>query len=112
VQADLRATGFFDGAIPVIENGIDLRRFQGIDRTAARADLGWQAPVLIYAGRITERKRVDRLLEASELVRRTLPSLLTVIAGAGDESYLAPLRARAQGSQVQFLGQRDDILAC
>lgn len=109
VQNDLRETGFFSGEPLVIQNGIALERFRGIDRERARADLGWRTPVLIYAGRITENKRVDRLLVASAIVRREIPDLVTVIAGAVGKELFAQLRALADPTCTHFLGQRDDV---
>jgi glycosyltransferase involved in cell wall biosynthesis len=109
VQEDLRATGFFAHDPPVIPNGIDLGRFRAIDRERARAELGWQTPVLAYVGRISERKRIDHVLAASAIVRRAIPDLLTVVAGDGGEPMVSRLRAQSDEAHTQFLGKRDDV---
>ncbi|MFO0981096.1 MAG: glycosyltransferase family 4 protein, partial [Planctomycetota bacterium] len=109
VRDDLRTTGFFAGAIPIIENGIDLERFHGIDRRAVRATLGLDGPVVLYAGRITERKRVANLLAAAALVARQVPRLITIVAGSGDAALSAALRSQWQSERVRFLDHRDDI---
>jgi len=108
VQDDLRATGFIAGEPLVIQNGIVLERFRASDRERARAELGWRTPVLLYVGRISERKRIDHLLAASDIVRRTIPDLETVIAGGG-KKQIAQLRARADEAHTHFLGKRDDV---
>ncbi len=109
VRDDFRATRFFAADVEVIPNGIDLSRFAGIDRVAARRTLGIDGPVLAYVGRITERKRVDRLLEAAEAVARRRPGLTTLVAGTGDPAVMRSLRTRFDRPAVRFMGQRDDV---
>jgi glycosyltransferase involved in cell wall biosynthesis len=109
VADDLRATGFIAGEPLVIPNGIDLGRFRPNERERARVELGWETPVLAYVGRISERKRIDQLLAASTIVRRTIPDLVTVIAGRGGKPLIARLGTHADEAHTHFLGQRDDV---
>jgi len=56
------------GRVDVINSGIDLERFAGQDRAAARAELGWpgerSGPAFLFVGTLDERKNVMRLAEA------------------------------------------------
>jgi glycosyltransferase involved in cell wall biosynthesis len=67
----------------VIDCGVDLERFAGADQEGARAALGLagaEAPVLLFAGSLIERKNVVRLRDAFErLGRGTL-----VVVGDGE----------------------------
>ncbi len=109
VRDDLRATGFFPQDVPVLRYGLDLEPFDAVDRAEARRRLGWTGRVLLYLGRITERKRVDRVLEAGARLRARFADLTTVIVGGGEEPLVAGLRSRFEGPHARFLGPRDDV---
>ena len=98
------------GAAPeklqVFRNGVDLERFQPVDRGAARARLSLPltAKVLLSVGNLIELKGHHIAIEA--LAR--LPSgVFLLIAGAGpDREKLAALaQALGVGERVRFLGQ-------
>ena len=84
-----------------------------IDPGAIRAELGFDvnAPVVLFAGRLAEQKRVDDLLKAVDLLQHVQPDLRTLIVGDG------PLRDRLEETtrafqldgRVRFLGHRDDV---
>jgi glycosyltransferase involved in cell wall biosynthesis len=77
------------GKTHVIDCGVDLTRFGGADREAARAALGWEGggPFLVCVGSLTARKNVVALADAfARLGRGQL-----VYVGDG------PLRAQLEG---------------
>jgi glycosyltransferase involved in cell wall biosynthesis len=77
------------GKTHVIDCGVDLERFAGSDREAARAALGWEGegPFLVCVGSLTARKNVVALADAfGRLGRGQL-----VFVGDG------PLRAQLEG---------------
>jgi glycosyltransferase involved in cell wall biosynthesis len=93
----------------VIAPGVSLDR--GPDRIEARAvlDLPPDAPVVLFVGRLTRIKRIDRLIESMGPVLRRLPDAVLVLAGEGDQLGRARQQAQALGSSVRFLGWRTDL---
>ena len=84
-----------------------------VDPRAVRAELGFdaEAPLVLFAGRLAEQKRVDDLLKAVDLLQHVQPDLRTIIVGEG------PLRGQLEETahafdldgRVRFLGHRDDV---
>jgi glycosyltransferase involved in cell wall biosynthesis len=84
-----------------------------VDPAAIRASFGFEpdAPLVLFAGRLAEQKRVGDLLKAIDLVQHIQPDVRTLIAGDG------PLRDRLAetahaydlNGRVRFLGHRDDV---
>jgi len=84
-----------------------------VDPRAIRASFGFdaEAPLVLFAGRLAEQKRVDDLLKALDLLQHVQPDVRTVIAGDG------PLRDQLEetahayhlDSRIRFLGHRDDL---
>ena len=104
------------GVIQVIYNGVDLESDDRPSRAVARMRLGIDSttPVLLSVGRIDPVKDFATLIRAAAVVRRTLPGLAVLIAGAGDEQYLAELMALSRAlhfeGHVRFLGARRDVV--
>lgn len=93
----------------VIHPGIPLT--DPIEVSAARASLGIDtvADVVVFVGRLTRIKRVDRLLEAMKIVRESSPGIRLLVAGDGD--LMPDLRELARDFELSadFLGNRDDV---
>jgi glycosyltransferase involved in cell wall biosynthesis len=88
------------GKSAVIPKGIPLEQFAG----------EWsppREPVIAYVGRLSPEKGLETLFEALRLLRRHLPCRL-LVAGAGEEDYVAILRAAVRelglADAVWFLG--------
>ena len=59
--------------------------------------------VVLFLGRLHEKKGPDRLIAAFPEVRRAVPDAALALVGPGEERYVAGLKAAA-GEEVQFLG--------
>ena len=78
----------------------------------ARADIGaCGRPVVLAAGRCARQKGFDTLLAAAVTLQRRDPAPLVVIAGDGPLASQLAAQSRAAGTDVRFLGQRDDVPA-
>ena len=80
-------------------------------KSLARDALGLdpQAPVIGMVGRITNIKRPDRFLDSVQLLHRTHPEAVFIVAGSGDEEATLRDRVRQAGLPVKMLGWRSDI---
>lgn len=98
----------------LVRRGVAAERIRvippGIDRdlhrpAAARADGG--APTILYVGRLKRYKGIETVLEATALLRRTVPNVRCSIVGVGD--HAEALRRRAAnfglGGHVEFAGR-------
>ncbi len=108
-----RQLGVPDDRLAMIYSGTDDDEPPVIDRAAVRAELGFEAdaPLVLFAGRLAEQKRVADLLKAIDLLQHVQPDMRTLIVGEG------PLRDRLEeqahafqlDSRLRFLGHRDDV---
>ena len=122
-----RDCGVDDARVEVIENGVDLRRFdtvEGVDRAAVRRERGVGDGVwILLPGRISPEKNQLRVVRALAALRREggLPSALRVtLAGADglDAAYVravdAVIRGEGLGEIVErpgFVRDVDAVLA-
>jgi glycosyltransferase involved in cell wall biosynthesis len=94
--------------IAVVPLGLDLERFAGGDRAAARRTLGLagEARHVVWLGRLAPIKRVDRLIEAFAAVHGRLPDAHLTIVGDGALRSELEAQARASGltEAVTFAG--------
>ena len=94
---------------------VDPARFAaaGIDRAAFRRSLGFaeDAPILLFAGRMTPEKNPVFAVDVLAALRRRTPDVVGVFAGAG--SLEAEVAARAvelgQTEAIRTIGWRDDV---
>jgi glycosyltransferase involved in cell wall biosynthesis len=81
-----------------------------VDRAALLGGYGVPStrPIVLFAGKLTAIKGVDVLLRAAAIYGRSSPSLVTLIAGDGDERARLEQLARELALQdVYFLGYQD-----
>ncbi|MFC4010141.1 glycosyltransferase [Nonomuraea purpurea] len=110
-EAALAGRHGVSGALVVVRNGVDLRRFTPAgpeERAAARAGHGVEetTPLAVCVGRVTRQKGQDVLLSAWERVAaRNARARLVVV---GDGPMLPALRARAVPG-VHFAGAVADV---
>ncbi|MES2336569.1 MAG: glycosyltransferase [Pseudomonadota bacterium] len=92
----------------VLPLGVDPERFSPDRRDAGyRAELGLsnRGPLLIYAGRIDNEKRADRLVAMMRHLPRDLDAALVMI---GDGKLRAPLIERTRGLPILLPGYEPD----
>jgi teichuronic acid biosynthesis glycosyltransferase TuaC len=89
-------------AITPLRNGVDLQRFQPIDRAAARAGLGLTRFTLLSVGLLDPRKAHDLIIKALP----ALPDVQLLIAGSGPEKKNLERLAQELGvaDRVTMLG--------
>ena len=87
--------------IAVIRNGIDRAVFQPYDQQPARAKLGLaaDAKILVSVAALVPLKRLDRLIEAMQLIAQTQPLARLYVIGEGPER--AALTAQIAASSLQ-----------
>ena len=95
--------------IRVIENGIDLARFESARPEGVLAELGAQGePLLVCVSRLSSEKGVETAIRALPMVRQQ-----AVLALVGEGPMETAWRALAQelrvADRVRFLGLRDDV---
>jgi phosphatidylinositol alpha-1,6-mannosyltransferase len=106
------------GRVRVLYPGVDTGRFVPAPRDPdVRRRLGWHdRPVILTVGRLQKRKGHDRLIQALHQLRRSVPDVLYVIVGDGEERK--PLQAlvasEGLGGHVQFLGEvaDEELIRC
>jgi glycosyltransferase involved in cell wall biosynthesis len=108
-----RKLGVPDDRLAMIYSGSDDNEPLTIDPGAVRAELGFDrgAPLVLFAGRLAEQKRVDDLLKAIDLLQHVQPNMRTVIVGEGPLRDRLEETARAYdlNDRLRFLGHRNDV---
>lgn len=109
--------GIAPARLSMIHSGIDPEEASPIDessRRQARSLLGIateEGPVLVFAGRLADQKRVIDLLKAVDILQHLYPKIRVLIAGEG------PLRKELEdfargvdlGEKASFLGLREEM---
>ncbi len=102
MRDDMIALGMPGDRIEAVTTGVDLDRFALRDRTAAKAALGVEGPLVVSLGALIPLKGHDILIDAAI----QLPGVTLWIAGQGPEH--AALAARIErlrlGGRVRLLG--------
>ena len=98
-EADQSHQWFPKGTPRVIPNLIDLADYQTLpDPAEARAQwplLEGDGPVLLFLSRIHEKKGIEHLVDALPALIEQHPNLQVMLAGTGDDAYVAALKQRA-----------------
>jgi len=98
--------------IDVLELGVDISRFDPAKRDPdfrRRLGLPGNGPLLVYAGRIDNEKRADRLIEMMKRLPSSLGAALVMI---GDGKLRDTLAAETKGMPIAFTGftgDRDEL---
>ena len=91
--------------VAVVPGAVDLGRLTTpLSRAAARIKLGLPAgrPIVLCVRRLARRMGLEALLEATDLLRRTMPDVLVLIAGKG------PLEEELRG-RIEELGLENHV---
>jgi alpha-1,6-mannosyltransferase len=92
----------------VLPLGVDIDMFSPAKRDPAfrhELGLGFRGPLLVYAGRVDNEKRADRLVTMFKKLPRDLDAGMVMI---GDGKLMERLKAEAAGLPVAFLGFEKD----
>ncbi len=102
LRSSMIALGIEADRIVTLRNGVDLERFQPVDRALQRERLGLQGFTLLSVGHLIARKAHELIIEALPL----LPDVRLLIAGDGPErDNLTRLAQRLSvADRVTFLG--------
>jgi glycosyltransferase involved in cell wall biosynthesis len=108
-----RQLGVPDDRLAMIYSGVEDQEPPAVDRRAIRAKLGFEpeAPLVLFAGRLAEQKRVGDLLKALDLLQHVQPDVGTLIAGDGPlrDHLEETARGYHLDGRVRFLGHREDV---
>jgi len=103
----------------IIPTGMEMDRFAGGDGQRFRAELGIAPgqPVLVHVGRIAHEKNIEFLFRMFEIVVRSKPGAVFVVAGEGPAltSCKAYVRTLGLAQQVRFVGylsRERELLDC
>ena len=108
VAKDLQDSGIGNPAkMKVTYPGIKVLNGSNRNRIRETLNLPNDEIVLIFVGRLTQIKRVDRLIEAFKLVQTESASSTLLIIGDGE--LKEELEAKSIGLKIKFLGWRTDV---
>ena len=110
VRDDLLSVGIGDyDKFEVIAPGVET--LHSMEKVLIREKLGLNEDqiVLLFVGRLTKVKRLDRLIEAVRLLKDEFPNLLLLVAGGGDLEDSVREMALDLSSSVEFLGWQEDV---
>jgi glycosyltransferase involved in cell wall biosynthesis len=84
-----------------ISNGIDMIKIQ----ESPQYD-GFNHPCILYVGRLEYLKRVDLLLEATKIIKESIPDITTYIIGSGSqkEEFQDQVRLLNIDGNIKFIG--------
>jgi glycosyltransferase involved in cell wall biosynthesis len=109
VRGDLLSMGVRGERMVVVTNGVDLEKIDSVEAGELKYDL-------VYAGRLSEHKRVDLLIEAVSLAREMIPDIRCGVIGDGPE--MERLRRLVEDLQIKenvaflgFLETDEDLIA-
>ncbi len=108
LKGKLNALGVNEAHITSVRNGIDHDRFSPVDGARAticqKTNLDPKRSIVLFAGWLIQRKRVDILLDALVFI----PEMQAVIVGDGDLRSKLTIRAQDLGieKRVVFVGQQ------
>ena len=108
-----RGLGVPDDRLEMIYSGIENEAPATVDPAAVRREFGFRedAPLVLFAGRLAEQKRVDDLVKALDLLQHIQPDVRTIIAGDGPlrESLQELAASYALTERLRFVGHREDV---
>jgi glycosyltransferase involved in cell wall biosynthesis len=105
LAAELEALGVPRGRIHIVHNGIDASLFGTTERASARHALGLpqEERVILFVGRLEERKGIFELLGAFERVAHRVDARLVLV---GDGPAMTRVRAAASSGRIRVVGAR------
>jgi glycosyltransferase involved in cell wall biosynthesis len=104
LKAELIEQGADAENLIVLRNGVDTRHYIERNRNEVRSKLTISGPVMVFAGWLIERKRLDIVLGVTKAVL----GLTTIIVGDGPERQKLEAQANEMGisDRIHFVGQK------
>ena len=93
---DLIRLGYPDDRISIIYNGVNVNEVSSCDKLFSEKE-----DILLYFGRIIPYKRIEDILLAWEIVRKTMFSAKLIIAGRADSRYLKELKIMLKSKGIE-----------
>jgi glycosyltransferase involved in cell wall biosynthesis len=110
VQEELVAAGIgFKSQYRVISPGVASIEVVGRQQARDSLSISDKDFVVLFLGRLTKIKRVDRLLGAINIASRAVPNIKVLIAGDGELREELQVQAEALNLRASFLGWRNDL---
>lgn len=113
VRQALLSRGIAAARIDVVPSGVEVERFQGLDRGRARArlDIAAELPVIALVGSLVRRKGQSVLLEALPRLADAgvKPFCLFAGVGADGDRLLEQADRLGVAAQTRWLGRVDDV---
>lgn len=105
------ALGVPRSRVTVIENGVDVGRFDGITPDRARLGVADARPIIGSVGCLAPRKDYGTLLEALASLTARGRDVVVALVGDGPDRAALEAQARSLGlsERVRFLGERSDV---
>ena len=109
VRRDPLSMGVKSERMVVVPNGVDLEKIDSVEAGELTYDV-------FYAGRLSEHKRVDLLIEAVSLAREEIPDIRCSIIGDGPEmenlrKLVKELKSEENVDFLGFLETDEDLIA-
>lgn len=110
IADQLAAEGFYPERIKRLPNGVDMKRFfPAADKTSLRNQLGLpvRKKVVLYSGRLINRKGFDLVLAAWPEIAAACPDAHLVVVGGGhgkDVEALKQLDTKMGGGTITYVG--------
>ncbi|MEM3373703.1 MAG: glycosyltransferase family 4 protein [Candidatus Woesearchaeota archaeon] len=104
--------GVNEHKIKVISNGIDLEKFNLINKNQIKKE---KRPTIIYVGRLIKTKKVDILIKSISLLKKEIPDIKLKIIGQGQElnnlkKLSSNLNLEKNISFLGFLKSHEEVL--
>lgn len=96
----------------VVSNPLDLKVFHAVsenERQAIKSAWKLSPQTVVFAGRLSQEKKIDILLQAFKLVVEKVPNVNLALAGDGQDREALKILSDSLGlkNQVKFLGRLD-----
>jgi len=105
-KKDLQKFGFKKEKIRIISEGLEIEPLSFLEETAKAK---YVVPTILSLGALRPMKRTEKIIEAFEIAKKTMPDLQLVIAGCTAGAFGSKIKQMIADSQysssIQFLGK-------
>jgi glycosyltransferase involved in cell wall biosynthesis len=114
IAAQLAAEGYYPDRIKRVPNGVDMKQFfTAAEKDALRGNLGLPVDkkIVLYSGRLINRKGFDLALAAWPRIQAAYPAARLVVIGGGSKKSvgaLEQLEAEMGGNTIIYVGSVPD----